>query len=362
MAIRYAVATGNWSNTATWNGGTLPTSADDVYANNFTVLIDQNITVISLNTTATTGVTAGGFFDVSGSRTIVCDTIQAGSQYCLRLYIATINSTVVLTCNTINGSITTASPSQTGSGIYFAGSGGVFNTNLTINGNIYTKNAPGFFSNGSPPTTNTIVINGNIYGSDTVSNFSSNSHATMTVNGVIVGGRIGIGFQTAAATGSVVVTKCTTINGGLTSLNSTTSTPTVTVKEIEQGVFGAVPISGFVRLSAASGVFYKGITTGSSTRTLSDPADIAGQVPAQSDVRFGVTYQSGSKTGSAYIPSPSSVGFGVPVDNTTGTAALTPASVWDAATSSLTTSGSIGERLKNASTVDTTGDQLAALL
>jgi hypothetical protein len=79
-------------------------------------------------------------------------------------------------------------------------------------------------------------------------------------------------------------------------------------------------------------------------------------------VRFGVTYQSGSKTGTAYIPAASSVGFGVPVDNTTGTAALTPASVWDAATSSLTTSGSIGERLKNASTVDTTGDQLAALL
>jgi hypothetical protein len=361
MAIKWAVANGNWSSTATWNGGTLPTSADDVYSNNFTVTIDQNITVISLNTTATTGVTAGGFFDVSGSRTIVCDTIQPGSQYCLRLFAAANNSTVVLTCNTINGSITTASNNQTGAGIYFAGVSGVSNCNFTINGNIYTKNAPGFVSNGTP-TNNTIVINGNIYGSDTVSNFSSNSHATMTVNGVIVGGTIGIGFQTTAATGTVAVTKCTTVNAGQLALNSTTSTPTVTVKEIEQGVFGAVPIAGYVRLSTASGAFYKGVTTGSSTRTLSDPADIAGQVPAQSDVRFGVTYQSGSKTGTAYIPAASSVGFGVPVDNTTGTAALTPASVWDAATSSLTTSGSIGERLKNASTVDTTGDQLAALL
>jgi hypothetical protein len=364
MAIVYAVANGNWSSTATWNTGALPTSSDDVYANNFTVTIDQNITVISLNTTATTGVTAGGFFDVSGSRTIVCDTIQAGSQYCLRLFQAAINSTVVLTCNTINGSITTASNAQTGTGVYFAGIlNGVFNTNLTINGNIYTKNAPGFFCNGTlTATNNTIVINGNIYGSDTLSNFSSNSHATMTVNGVIVGGTIGIGFQTTAATGTVAVTKCTTVNTGQIALISTTSTPTVTVKEIEQGNFGAVPISGFVRLSTASGAFYKGVTTGSSTRTLTDVADIAGQVPAQSDVRFGVTYQSGAKTGTAYIPSPSSVGFGVPVDNTTGTAALTPASVWDAATSSLTTASSIGERLKNASTVDTTGDQLAALL
>jgi hypothetical protein len=361
MAIRYAVAAGNWSSTATWNGGTLPTSADDVYSNNFTVGIDQNITVISLNTTATTGVTAGGFFDVVGSRTIVCDTIQAGSQYCLRLFTATINSTVVLTCNTINGSITTLSNTQTGAGVYFAGVGGVFNTNLTINGNIYTKNAPGFFSNGTP-INNTIVINGNIYGSNTVSNFSSNSHATMTVNGVIVGGTIGIGFQTTAATGTVAVTKCATLNTGQIALNSTTSTPTVTVKEIEQGVFGAVPIAGFVRLSTASGAFYKGITPAGAVRTLSDPADIAGQVPAESDVRFGVTYQSGAKTGTAYIPSPSSVGFGVPVDNTTGTASLTPTDVWTAATSALTTPGSIGERLKNASTVDSTGDQLAALL
>jgi hypothetical protein len=36
--------------------------------------------------------------------------------------------------------------------------------------------------------------------------------------------------------------------------------------------------------------------------------------------------------------------------------------VWGAATSSLTTAGSIGERLKNASTVASTGDQLASAL
>lgn len=361
MAIRWAVATGNWSSTATWNGGTLPTSADDVYANNFTVTIDQNITVISLNTTATTGVNAGGFFDVSGSRTIVCDTIQAGSQYCLRLYSTAGNATIVLTCNTINGSITTAGTTQTGAGIYFAGNNGVFNCNFTINGNIYTKNAPGFFSNGTPPN-NTVIINGNIYGSDTSGSFSSNSHATMTINGSIIGGTIGGGFQTSAATGTVTVTKCITVNNGQVALNSTTTGSVVSVKEIEQGNVGAVPIQGFVRLSTASGALYKGLTPSGTFRTLSDPADIAGQVPAQTDVRFGVTYQSGTKTGSAYIPAAASVAFGVPVDNTTGTAALTPSAVWNTATSSLTTSGSIGERLKNASTVDTTGDQLAALL
>jgi hypothetical protein len=84
--------------------------------------------------------------------------------------------------------------------------------------------------------------------------------------------------------------------------------------------------------------------------------------PIPANVRDGVSYALNTLTGTLKVPAAGSVALGVPVDNTTGTAVLTPAAVWDYATSSLTTSGSIGERLKNASTVDTTGDQLAALL
>jgi hypothetical protein len=43
---------------------------------------------------------------------------------------------------------------------------------------------------------------------------------------------------------------------------------------------------------------------------------------------------------------PASVAFGVPVDNTTGTAALTPASVWDHLLSAITSSSTIGTLLK----------------
>ena len=38
MAIVRAVKTGVWSDTTVWNTGSLPTSADDVYSNNFTVI------------------------------------------------------------------------------------------------------------------------------------------------------------------------------------------------------------------------------------------------------------------------------------------------------------------------------------
>jgi hypothetical protein len=62
MANVYAVASGNWSNTAIWNTGSLPTSADVVYANNFNVNVDTNFTILGLSSTATTGITAGGTF------------------------------------------------------------------------------------------------------------------------------------------------------------------------------------------------------------------------------------------------------------------------------------------------------------
>jgi len=52
MAIRFAVATGNYSNTAIWDNGAVPTSADDVYANNFTVTINGTYTAQSIRNTA----------------------------------------------------------------------------------------------------------------------------------------------------------------------------------------------------------------------------------------------------------------------------------------------------------------------
>ena len=52
MAQRVAIASGNWSNPAIWNGGVLPQAGDVIASNNFTVTIDQNINVDSLTNTA----------------------------------------------------------------------------------------------------------------------------------------------------------------------------------------------------------------------------------------------------------------------------------------------------------------------
>jgi hypothetical protein len=73
MAVRYAVANGNWSNPATWDGGTLPGNGDDVYANGKTVTID--IDLVGSNRPArllnfaenTYGIAAGGYFQIVAS-------------------------------------------------------------------------------------------------------------------------------------------------------------------------------------------------------------------------------------------------------------------------------------------------------
>lgn len=79
MVQRWAVANGNWSNTATWDGGTLPASGDDVYANNFTVTIDQNVVANSLKVIAGTTAVIGGQFQCSGTFTIALQSLDIGA-------------------------------------------------------------------------------------------------------------------------------------------------------------------------------------------------------------------------------------------------------------------------------------------
>jgi hypothetical protein len=74
--------------------------------------------------------------------------------------------------------------------------------------------------------------------------------------------------------------------------------------------------------------------------------------PATGDVRFGVSY-GGGQVGSCHVPPAASVAYGVPVDNTTGTAALDTAAiaaaVWGAAARTIT--GGTVDTLVNAPTV-----------
>lgn len=85
-------------------------------------------------------------------------------------------------------------------------------------------------------------------------------------------------------------------------------------------------------------------------------------MPLISDVRFGVVFGYETAIGTARVPHPNQVTYGVAVDNTFGNAVLTAASIWDYLISNITVENSIGMRLKNVSTPQITGEQLEAFL
>lgn len=176
MAERWAVANGNWSSTGTWNGGTLPTSADDVYANGFTVQLDQTITALSIRTSAGTTAVAGGGFNVSTAGITLNLSgglgVVSGTTRCLLSSLASPNSF------TVNGNIT-GGPSGSANGLQLTGTGSV-----VVNGNV---------TGGSAASSNGIL---------------NSSSGNITVNGTVTGG------SNSSASGITATAGIVTINNG----------------------------------------------------------------------------------------------------------------------------------------------------
>jgi hypothetical protein len=131
MALRYAVATGNWSNTATWDGGILPTTSDDVFSNNFTVTIDGTFTVLSIRNTSNASapvIAAGGQFRYANGGNLTCTAAQA-------IFVGSTTPTLEMTLASPNtaifsGSVLTLTNTASYIAIRNSGSG-----TLTCNGN-----------------------------------------------------------------------------------------------------------------------------------------------------------------------------------------------------------------------------------
>jgi hypothetical protein len=94
------------------------------------------------------------------------------------------------------------------------------------------------------------------------------------------------------------------------------------------------------------------------TKTLYTSNQLPG-VPQQTDVRQGTQYNFGL-TGSLAIPDPTVVKQGVETDNTTGSAIFTAEDMFGVLTQNITTSGSIGNLLTGASTVQTVGATISS--
>ena len=415
MALRYAVATGNWSNTATWDGGTLPTAADDVFSNNFTVTIDGTFTVLSIRNTlnaAAPVIAAGGQFRYANGGNLTC-TASTG------IFVGSTTPTLEMTLAsgntaTFTGNILTVTNSANFNAIRLSSTGTLnLNGNYNIDGannravilltSTGTLNIVGDISStvtGGGSAVNNILMTAagtlNITGNVTASTNIERVSSTINSNA----GTINItGNTTANTTPAIYIIGAVTYNQ-IGNVNASTAQPaiynqttaaTISVTGIITASTGAPAIYAAFALtnSYSSGTFVKvsgnvvnstnnmaivaprvTIDTNTSTwlfqistggnRTLY-AAGVALGNPATTNVRFGTTYGASSElTGTLRVPSAANVLSGVLTDNTTGTLLMTPADFWNYLIASGFTANSIGDRLQNAATVATTGGQIAA--
>jgi hypothetical protein len=414
MALRYAVATGNWSNTATWDGGTLPTASDDVFSNGFTVTINGTFTVLSIRNTlnaAAPTIAAGGQFIFANGGNLTCTAAQA-------IYVGSTTPTLEMTLaspntGTFNGSVLTAT-NTAGFNVIRHSSTGTLNLNGNYNiDNIAvryiinvtstgTLNIVGNITNSLPPTVNntsTLFISSaatiNITGNVTGSNNPSISSPSISISS----GILNITGNVTAATFPAITTTGGTVNI-IGNVNASTVQPaifnrtleaTITVTGIITAGTGAPAIYSSFALTGnySSGTYVK--VSGNVINSTNNMAIVAPRVtidtatsswlfqistggnrtlyaagvalgnPATNNVRFGTTYGASSElTGTLRVPSAANVLSGVLTDNTTGTLLMTPADFWNYLIASGFTANSIGDRLQNAATVATTGGQIAS--
>jgi hypothetical protein len=416
MAFRYAVATGNWSNTATWDGGTLPTAADDVFSNNFTVTIDGTFTVLSIRNTlnaALPTILAGGQFRYANGGNLTCTAAQA-------IYVGSTTPTLEMTLAspntaTFNGSVLTMTNTVSYIAIRLSSSGTLnCNGNYTIDGITATRSIIAVTSTGilnvvgdlsstttsstglmnvvSMATAGTINITGNITAStNTTLTSSTVSASSGTVN--ITGNTTANTIPAVYLSGAVTYTQIGNVNASTVqpAIFNLTSAATISVTGIITAGSGAAAIYSSFALTSGygSGTYVKvsgnvvnssnvmaivaprvtidtntsswlfQISTGGNRTLYAAGVDLGN--PATNNVRFGTTYGASSElTGTLRVPSAANVLSGVLTDNTTGTFLMTPADFWNYLIASGFTANSIGDRLQNAATVATTGGQIAA--
>jgi hypothetical protein len=428
MAITFPTVNGNWSNPAIWSGSTLPTVNDDIFANNKTVIIDQNVNVVSIRTTASGSASQGGQFRISGSYTITCAGPNSG------IYGGTSGTPGFVVFNNVPNTVTI------NSNIYHGGGNFAVNVNITGSGNVNIVGNIDYASAGDLGNAILIQNNGtvNIVG-NVLSSVGSNSSAiqitspgsgSVNITGDLV--NRSTNQQIYCVTLSGAISSSLSITGNITPIangpnqvvysntagtklvivgninNASPSNTTAPVQlistsqsiDLTGNVFASLSAPGVTVANSTSTMILRGVnlvnsfqTPGNSVAAILSPSMtivpsnqfrwtlynepsssltstmfIQGYTPDspnQSDVRFGTTYLAGALSGSLHMPQPSQVISGVKTDNTTGSYNVTLDSlteaIWTKLTSDLTGSNTIGERLKNNSTIDSTGQQLQAL-
>jgi hypothetical protein len=397
MAIIRAAVSGNFSAPGTWIGGVVPGAADDAVSNGFIVVVDTNITVLSLSNSTTGGATLGGAFNFTvGGVTANIGALTAGTGGLIIFNYSTGTTTVNVTNSffpsvnaiqfigggTVNFNIPLIFPAtsivngaflKNGAGtLNFvgnltaagAGNNGVMNITagtVNITGNVQ-GGASAQASTGLNITGGTTTVTGSVTGGSS----TGAAHGIVITSGnlVVIGNVTGGGGTLAqgigsTTTGAITVTGIISANAQV-GLSSTQLAATVQVSGPLVNVNGISAISAVKFFITGTSTFWTNQSSVGVNRILYTNDQVTG-FPSVANVRLGTVYGvSGGLTGTLIVPSPSNVLQGVGTDATVGTLLMTPADFWNYLISSGFTANSIGDRLQNASTVATTGGQIAS--
>lgn len=405
MATLYAQANGNytsgaWSAADLWNtaangSGTdeTPTSADTLISNNFTITINDALTVTKVTNTG------GGTFTLGNGSHLTCTDGTAGvvgdatNNGAVTFELTGEGESATLTANvkggnglkewginftgtsalTINGSVTGGSHDQidltlTAHGVYINGEGMLVianGTSTAVSGGTLRYNAGVYCASVGA----TVIVTGNLAGANVTSTHAiyAAGAAIITVTGSLLAGSLGSAISAAGAA-------TITVTGALTAATAEAISATGVATIIVNGTLQASPtkpaisstnVGADVRLTgpllttdhtytggaSAAGVnpilcarWFIKETALETFRYALRSQDIDGGIraehnlyvgtaapPLQADVRYGTAYGAGAFTGTCYVPAAASVLVGVPVDNTVGTAQVNSASTADIA-------------------------------
>lgn len=218
-------------------------------------------------------------------------------------------------------------------------------------------------------TTGTVFVYGSAYGhfSANVPGVNNSSSGRMYIFGNAVAGNTGAGASNSS-TGLLYITRAVGNAYGAGSVGiasqvgaSNSQNGLMYVEEVEFGPRGQTPISGpvFIVPKANNVVVGRQFSYGPTT-TFFGSLSVSNLFPPTSSVRSGVKYNLNNFTGTMVVPPASAVQFGVPVDNTFGTALLRPEDVWNYPLSGSLNTNSFGDKLKNTATIQSLGQQIAA--
>jgi hypothetical protein len=352
MANYRAIATGNWSAGATWAGGAVPPNgAHDVYANNFTVTIDQNINVNLITNASNAGTFVGGGTAAAGG------TFALTNEVVVTANISRNNTSQAAGCVTTAGTVSAAivgnitSNSVGGNTVNSTivhGSTGI----LTITGNLFggTQAGSGTYALFNS-TTGTVNINGNVTGGSGGNSTNTFAHAVFNnstgiiniSNGNVTGGggassngQSYTGICGVAGSGQInIVGNClagqntnafaiscngsqATIQGDITAANGINAVSSTATTNFFSGSFtfsadGTAPIicSKYRVSPAPLNARTRYAANGSGTYVDMFTADNNLGQANPTDVRSGVSYASGQLTGRLTVPARGSVALSV---------------------------------------------------